>query len=185
MAAQDPSFPSFSSSVFASKLLPMASGALALLSFTGCATKIPTGVVVAKNFDPLRFEGTWYELARTNHPDQAGLTRVTSTYKRNSDGSWLVTDRAWSNADGMWVGSQRSAKAGEQPASLNLKHAKPRNIVLIDSDHTMALVCSNTYRQFWIISKNPDPEPARFDRMVAAAQENGFPVKEAIVLPTR
>lgn len=140
---------------------------------------------MAKNFDPLRFEGTWYELARTNHPDEGGLTRVTSTYIRKNDGTWLVTDRAWSNADGAWVGSERAAKPGEFPASLRLKHAKPRNIVLIDSEHTMALVCSNTYRQFWIISKNPDPEPARFDKMLSAAQEAGFPVKEAMVLPTR
>lgn len=185
MAAQDPSLPSSSSFAFAAKLASLAGSALALLCLTSCATKVPAGVVVAKNFDPLRFEGTWYELARTNHPDEAGLTRVTATYKRNSDGSWLVTDRAWSNAEGIWVGSERSAKSGDQPANLKLKNAKPRNVVLIDSDHTMALVCSNTYRQFWIISKNPEPEPNRFDRMITAAQEIGFPVKEAIVLPTR
>lgn len=185
MAVQDSPLPSSSSSALASKLAIAAGSALGLLCLTGCATKVPAGVVLAKNFDPLRFEGTWYELTRTDHPDEAGLTRVTATYKRNADGSWLVTDRAWSNAEGMWVGSQRSAKAGEQPASLRLKNAKPRNVVLIDSEHTMALVCSNTYKQFWIISKNPDPEPNRFDRMVTAAQEIGFPVKEAIVLPTR
>jgi len=161
------------------------SGALALLCLSGCATKLPKGVTVAKNFDPLRFEGTWYELTRTNHPDQAGLTRITATYKRNSDGSWLITDRAWSNAEGIWRGSERRASAGEHPGSLKVKNAKPRNIVLIDPEHTMALMCSNTYKQFWIISKNPDPEPNRFDKMVAAAQELGFPVKEAIVLPTR
>ena len=161
------------------------SAALSLLLLASCAATIPPGVIVAKNFDPLRFEGTWYELARTNHPDEGGLTRVTATYIRKNDGSWLVTDRAWSNASGAWVGSERVAKPGAFPASLRLKHAKPRNIVLIDSEHTMALVCSDTYKQFWIISKNPDPEPARFDKMLAAAQEAGFPVKEAMVLPPR
>jgi apolipoprotein D and lipocalin family protein len=185
MAAQDPSSSTSFRTASSIKVTSLMSGALALLCFGGCVTKIPKGVVAAKNFDPLRFEGTWYELTRTNECGQAGLTRVTATYKRNSDGSWLVTDRAWSNAEGIWLGSERKASAGEHPASLKVKHAPPRNIVLIDSEHTMALMCSNSYKKFWIISKNPEPEPSRFDKMVTAAQELGFPVKEAIVIPTR
>jgi len=162
-------------------------GILALASLSSCSTSkpIPKGVEVAKNFDPLRFEGTWYELARTNHPDEAGLTRVSANYKRNADGTWLVSDRAWNNATGAWVGSQRIAKSEPTPGSFKLKHAKPRNVVFIDSEHSMAVVCSNTYRQFWVISKNPEPDHNRFDRMLALAQDAGFPVKEAFVVPTR
>ncbi len=185
MPAKDFLFSSTTGPASNAKVASLLGGALLLMFSTGCATKIPTGVIVAKNFDPLRFEGLWYELSRTDSKEEAGLTRVTAQYKRNPDGSWLVTDRAWSNAEGRWLGSERKATAGDSPASLKLKHVKPRNIVLIDSEHTMALMCSNTYRQFWIISKNPDPEPSRFDKMVAAAQELGFPIKEALIIPTR
>ncbi len=186
MAAQDHTPLSFRGFASFLKTPVLLGGVLAACCFSSCTTaKVPKGVQLAKNFDPLRFEGTWYELARSNHPDQAGLTRVSATYKRNPDGSWLVTDRAWSNAEGIWLGSERKGKNGASQASFKLKHAKPRHIVIIDPEHTMALVCSNTYRQFWIISKNPEPEPTRFDRMISAAQEAGFPVKEAIALPTR
>lgn len=185
MAAQDHTPHPLRGSASFLKTPLLLGSAFAAFCLSSCSSTAPKGVVLAKNFDPLRFEGTWYELARTNHPDQAGLTRVSATYKRNSDGSWLVTDRAWSNTEGIWLGSQRSAKSGETPAAFKLKHAKPRNVVLIDPEHTMALVCSDTYRQFWIISKNPEPEPSRFDRMISAAQEAGFPAREVITLPTR
>ena len=163
------------------------SGFLAAASFSGCTvvSHAPRGVEVAKNFDPLRFEGTWYELARTNHPSEAGLTRVTANYRRNPDGTWLITDRAWRNGTGEWVGSQRIAKVDTVPGSFNLKGAKPRNVVFIDAEHTMAVLCGDTYKQFWLISKNPEPDTNRFDRMLALAQEAGFPVKEAFVVPTR
>jgi apolipoprotein D and lipocalin family protein len=178
-------FWSAATAVFSSPLLLC--GALSLVTLSGCALhrNVPKGVEIAKNFDPLRFEGTWYELARTNHPDEAGLTRVTANYKRLPDNTWLITDRAWSNAEGRWVGSEHIAKTGKFPGSLKSRFGKPRNVVFIDSEHSMAILCSNTYRQFWIISKNPEPEPNRFDRMLALAQEAGFPVKEAIALPTR
>jgi apolipoprotein D and lipocalin family protein len=185
MAAQDHTPQPHRGSASFLKIPLLFGSAFAAFCLSSCSSTTPKGVVLAKNFDPLRFEGTWYELARTNHPDEAGLTRVSANYKRKSDGSWLISDRAWSNAEGMWLGSERKAKSGKSPAVFKLRHANPRNVVVIDPEHTMALACSNTYRQFWILSKNPDPEPGRFDRMISVAQEAGFPVKELITLPTR
>ncbi len=160
------------------------SGVVALLTLTGCST-VPKGLETARNFDPLRFEGTWHEIARTNHPDEAGLTRVSTNFKRTPDGNWLLTDRAWSNAEGTWVGGARTAKSGDVPGSFKVRHSKPRYVAMIDSEHTMAVVCSSTINQFWLLSKNPEPDSSRTERMLGLAQEAGFPVKEAFFVPTR
>ncbi len=159
----------------------------ALLPLTGCASsRPPKSVKVANNFDAHRFQGTWYEILRFNHPDEAGLTRVTAKYSQQADGKWLVTDRAWQNATGQWVGSTSEIRnPDQQPGTLKLKHKKPRHVILIDNDHTLAVLCSTTAQQFTIIAKNPDPDPARLERIMVQAENMGFPIREAFWVPTK
>lgn len=160
-------------------------GALSLLTLSGCATpkNIPSGLETAKNFDPLRFEGTWHEIVRTNNKEEVGLTRVTTTFKRKQDGSWLLTNRAWKNELGGFVGSAQTATPGATPGSFIVKDGNPKFIVVIDQEHSLALACSSSFKQFWILSKNPDPESSRLERMMALASEAGFPMKESFFVP--
>jgi apolipoprotein D and lipocalin family protein len=194
MAAQEhPSTPAFHKNVSAHDGFLRATSAgivavSALLALSGCATKlghIPTGLETAKNFDPLRFEGTWHEIVRTNNKEEAGITRVTTTFKRKQDGSWLLTDRGWKNELGGYVESTRTASTGGSPGSFNVKDGAPKFFVVIDQEHTLALACSTSYRHFWILSKNPDPESSRLERMMSLASEAGFPVKESFFVPVR
>jgi apolipoprotein D and lipocalin family protein len=159
----------------------------ALLSLSGCATKktIPAGLETAKNFDPLRFEGTWHQIVRTNTKEEAGLTRVTTTFKRKQDGSWLLVNRAWKNELGSYVGGAQTALAGAKPGTFNVKDGSPKFIVVIDQEHSLALACGETYDRFWILSKNPEPEGGRLERMMSLAADAGFPVKEAFFVPVR
>ena len=159
----------------------------ALLPLTGCVSTLPPkGVKLANNFDAHRFQGTWHEILRFNHPDEAGLTRVTAKYSQQADGKWFVTDRAWQNATGQWVGSTTEIRNPDQhPGTLRLRHQKPRHVVIIDNDHTLALICSTTAQQFSIIAKNPDPDPTRLERIMEQAKAAGFPIKEAFWVPTK
>jgi len=148
---------------------------------------MPKGIETAKNFDLNKFEGVWYEIARSNNPQEAGLTHVTSQYRRAVDGKWLINTRAWDGANGTWVGSTRISKtpAVGTPASFVLSRGNPRNVVIVDNEHTLALVCGKHYRDFWIISKSPRPDQARLERLMMVALDAGFPVKEAFYVPTR
>jgi len=159
----------------------------ALLPLTGCVSaKPPKGVKLANNFDVRRFQGTWHEILRFNHPDEAGLTRVTARYSQQADGKWLVTDRAWQNATGQWVGSTTEIRKPEDhPGTLRLRHNKPRHVVIIDNDHTVALICSTTAQHFSIIAKNLDPDPTRLERVIEQGRAAGFPIKEAFWVPTK
>jgi apolipoprotein D and lipocalin family protein len=176
-------------------------GSLATLFLGACKT-MPKGIETAKNFNLQKFEGVWHEIARSNNAQEAGLTHVTSQYRRMADGKWLINTRAWDGANGDWVGSTRististAAKTAEgkpsaenptsgNPASFQLGHGNPRHVVIIDNDHTLALVCGKHYRDFWIISKSPTPEQSRLERLMTLALDAGFPVKEAFFVPTQ
>jgi apolipoprotein D and lipocalin family protein len=158
-----------------------------LLPLTGCVSSLPPkGLRTANNFDAHRFQGTWHEILRYNSRDEAGLTRVTSNYRQQADGKWVVTDRAWKNAEGHWVGSTTSIKDPDKsPGTFRLMFHKPRHVIVIDNDHTLALVCGPNQQDFSIISKSTDPDAARLERIMTQAQAAGFPVREAFWVPTK
>jgi apolipoprotein D and lipocalin family protein len=187
MAAQVQKFPS--SNPFSTlRSAGMVLGCLSTLFFGACkSAPMPKGIETAKNFDLNKFEGIWYEIARSNNAQEAGLTYATSQYRRAADGKWLINTRAWDGANGIWVGSTRisTTPATGTPASFKLSHGNPRHVVIIDNDHTIALVCGKYYRDFWIISKSPTPDHTRLERLMMVALEAGFPVKEAFYVPTR
>lgn len=162
-------------------------GALATLSLGACkTTPAPKGIETAKNFDPLKFEGTWYEIARNNVADEKGLTHVSSQYRHAADGKWLINTRAWDGSQGAWVGSTHISPKPHKtkPASFLLGHGNPRHVVAVDNEHTIALVCGKQYTDFWILSKSPTPEQSRVERMMLVALNSGFPVKGAFFVPT-
>lgn len=163
-------------------------GALATLSLGACKiAPAPKGIETAKNFDPLKFEGTWYEIARNNVADEKGFTHVTSQYRRGVDGKWLINTRAWDGFHGAWVGSTHLSPepSAAKPASFMLGRGNPRHVVIVDNEHTIALVCGKRYTDFWIISKSPTPDHSRLERMMMVALNTGFPVKGAFFVPTQ
>ena len=160
---------------------------LALLPLSGCVIQPPPkGLKTANNFDARRFQGTWHEILRYNCPDEAGLTRVTATYSKQGNGTWVVTDRAWKNTAGQWVGSTSEIRDPEKTqGTLLLKYRKPRHVIFIDNDHTLALVCGPNAQHFSIISKSLLPDSARLERIMAQAEDAGFPMREAFWVPTK
>ena len=64
-----------------------------VLALVGCSsTTPPSGITAVTPFDLARYEGRWYEVARLDHSFERGMTDVSATYQRPSDGS-VRTDR--------------------------------------------------------------------------------------------
>ena len=165
-------------------LLPL----VPLLTTSGCqSTLTPKGLTAAKNFDGRKFEGTWHQILRSDIPEEAGLSCISYQFKRVDQDEWTVILRGWNSADGRWQGSTQRGVALKEQASgtIRLGLARPRTVAIIDEEHTMAVLCGKKYRHFAVFSKNPDPEPQRLERMLAAAREVGFPVEETFFVPTR
>ena len=66
--------------------------AILLPALAGC-TGIPEGVQPVTGFELDRYLGTWYEIARLDHPFERGLSRVTAEYSRRDDGGVRVVYR--------------------------------------------------------------------------------------------
>lgn len=81
------------------KLISMVIAALFLLA--GC-TGVPKGIEPVTGFDPERYLGTWYEIARLDHSFEEGLSQVTAEYTLNEDGSVKVVNRGYNQAKGEW-----------------------------------------------------------------------------------
>ncbi|MBU0827667.1 MAG: lipocalin family protein, partial [Gammaproteobacteria bacterium] len=70
--------------------------AFLLFALTGCSsTTPPPGIAAVTPFDLARYEGRWYEVARLDHSFERGMTDVSATYQRQSDGSVRVVNRGF------------------------------------------------------------------------------------------
>ncbi|MGL6176771.1 MAG: lipocalin family protein, partial [Vibrionaceae bacterium] len=49
-------------------------------------TGMPKGVQPVDNFQLNRYLGTWYEIARLDHPFERGLSDISANYQLDSDG---------------------------------------------------------------------------------------------------
>ncbi|MDD4921918.1 MAG: lipocalin family protein, partial [Bacteroidales bacterium] len=60
-------------------------GIFGLFAFHSCVS-IPEGAVAVKPFDPEKYLGKWYEIARMDFYFERGLDHTTANYSSNKDG---------------------------------------------------------------------------------------------------
>lgn len=165
--------------------------------FYACATpkilppKMPEGTHVAANFDPDRFEGRWYQIARIPNLSEAGTTMCSTSYSRNPDGTWEVFDMAWHNAAGRWIGKNLTTSkllpepTPVRPGNFVFPKAPPRHVLVVDAPHRYALVSGPDHRTLWLISKDAMPDEGRVHSMLEQAKGLGFPIEQVTFMPLR
>lgn len=174
--------------------------ALALiLLLGGCATQGSGGLfsvyrdtdapIASKAvFEPERYLGTWYEVARYPVPFEAGCVGVTATYGLREDGLLSVLNIC-RNADG----SERSRIEGTAeivgPGRLKVRFpsvpfvAADYWVLWTDADYRTAVVGAPNGRSGWILNREPTI-PA--DRLAAARdilQFNGYDLSRLMEVP--
>lgn len=91
-----------------------------LLSLS-CSVSPPAGVLPVEPFAVDRYLGTWYEIARLDHPFERGLDHVTAQYILRSDGSIKVINSGFSAAKQRWKQSIGKARFLGSPQTASLK----------------------------------------------------------------
>lgn len=153
--------------------------ALAALLCAACG-QIPDGVQPVTGFEPERYLGTWYEVARLDHSFERGLTRVTATYAARADGGIDVLNRGYDAEDGEWREARGKARfvGPRDIASLEVSFFGPfyggYNVVDLDPGYSIALVVGPSRDYLWILSRSPAPPRGEVERLVARARELGF-----------
>ena len=158
---------------------------LALLPLVGCATRAPSGVAVVPAFDPERYLGTWYEMARLDHRFERGMSEVTAVYTANPDGSLGVVNRAWNGTRWKSVTGRATFQKERTVPSLSVTFFWPFSggyhvIALDQADYRWAMVCGPDRDYLWILARTPVLDPSLRDTLVLQAKNAGFPVTDLI-----
>ena len=159
-----------------------------LLGLAGC-TGIPAGLEPVTGFEPERYMGEWYEVARLDHSFERGLTFVTATYTAQEDGSVEVVNRGFDEEDDEWEEAQGSAtfQGPRDVASLSVVFFWPfyggYHVLALDPDYQWSLVCGPSRDYLWILSRTPQLSDDVRTTLVAKARAWGFRTDELIWVP--
>lgn len=151
-----------------------------VLLLTGCVG-IPENVKPVDNFRLERYLGTWYEIARLDHPFERGLTRVTANYSMRDDGGVRVINRGYSERENKWkevLGKGYFVKGSDQ-GYLKVSFFGPfyGSYIVFELDHDnyqYSLVCGPDKSYLWILARNSKINEDVRERLIAKAAALGF-----------
>lgn len=160
-------------------------GAGALLS-VACSTTPPKGVTPVEGFNADLYLGSWYEIARLNHPFERGLNQVTATYSKRDDGGLKVVNRGFNEKKQRWQESVGKAyfTGPASRAALKVSFFGPfyggYNVIALDNDYQHALVCGPNRDYLWILSRTPQISESVKSSLLEKARTEGFDVSKLI-----
>lgn len=154
-------------------------GIFALLVL-GCAG-IPDGVKPVDHFQPERYLGKWYEIARLDHSFERGLTDVSAEYSRREDGGIRVINRGYSAKENKWKEAQGRAYFVNRPDQgfLKVSFFGPfyGSYVIMELDRTnygWALVCGPDRSYLWILARSTRLDEETQKQLIDKAAALGF-----------
>ena len=166
-------------SQYVSKVLVIVCIVGALLSLSAC-TSILQGITPVSDFDKSRYLGTWYEIARLDHPFERGLEQISATYAVRDDGGIDVLNQGYEIVAGEWT--QANGKAyfvsddtiGHLKVSFFGPFYASYVIAQLDRNYQYALVTGPNTDYLWILSRTKFLEPSIIDKLLNFAESKGY-----------
>ncbi len=152
----------------------------------GCGPKENLEYVVPE-LDLERFEGTWYEIARFDHPFERGLIANKARYKIREDGKIDVvnfgihSDNPEKTKTAKAVGYRASEKKnGHLKVSFFRPFSAHYLVIDLDEDYQYAVVTSTSKKYLWILSREKTMDETLYKKLTGRLRERGFPVEDLI-----
>ena len=152
----------------------------------GC-TAAPLGIMPVDNFDLDRYLGDWYEIARLDHRFERGLSQVSATYSKRSDGGVEVVNRGFSDKEGKWKEAKGRAYFIGEPdvARLKVTFFWPfyggYNVIELDHEnYDYALICGPSREYLWILARSRQLDAEILQHLVTTAKRLGFDTSKLI-----
>jgi apolipoprotein D and lipocalin family protein len=161
---------------------------MALSVLAGC-TGVPEGIRPVVGFQVDHYLGTWYEIARLDHDFERGLTEVTATYSRRSDGGLDVLNRGWDATVGNWREAHGRAYFIDSPevASLKVSFFGPfyggYHVFALDAEYRWVMISGPSRNYFWILARQPILDPGTLVDLLQRAKRAGFDTDALILSP--
>ena len=153
---------------------------ISVIILSGCAGT-PISVKPVTNFEPDRYLGTWYEVARLDHSFERGLTDVTANYTKRSDGAITVLNRGYDTKKEKFDDAKGKAKfkINENTGHLKVSFFGPfyGDYIIFDLDKTnynTAYVSGGKDNYLWLLSRNPEINNVRKEHFIQKAHALGY-----------
>lgn len=172
-------------------ILLLSSWSLLIINCVGIEPKEP--LPTASSVDLTRYAGTWYEIARLPMWFQRHCIASKAIYSVLPNNSIAVHNECLTDkhdtaqADGVAtvVDSTSNARLMVTFDNFFARLVGPSRegnywIIELDPDYTVAMVGTPDRRYLWILSRTPQLEEAIYQKLVANAQQLGFPISDLI-----
>ncbi len=157
-----------------------------IAGLAGC-TGLPKGVTVVKGFEPVRYLGKWYEIARLDHSFEKGLERVTANYSFRKDGGIKVLNKGFNPENKKWKDAEGKAFFIDDTATGRLKVSffwpfyASYNIIALDTiNYSYSMVCGPDKTYLWILSRTPNMPDSTKSALIQKAESLGFDTSKLI-----
>jgi apolipoprotein D and lipocalin family protein len=166
--------------------------AVALLVLAACATPplatyrdTTVSMSSAASFDPARYSGRWYEIARFPVPFQAGCTDTVAEYAVRGDGTLGVVNSCLrGGATRRIEGDARVTGPGRLDVSLDgVPFAAPYWVLWVAEDYRSAVVGVPSGRAGWILHRDPVMPADRLEAARAVLAFNGYDLDRLALTP--
>ncbi len=176
---------------------------LALGFLAACASSLPnekvgslfevyrdTTVPIASKavFDPARYLGTWYEVARFPVPFEAGCVGVTATYGMQDDGDISVRNTC-RNPDGSVKSTIMGTAKIVGPGRLKVSFpsvpfgASDYWVLWVDEGYRTAVVGAPNGRSGWVLNREKQIPADRLNAAREVLDFNGYDVTRLMEVP--
>jgi len=141
------------------------------------------------NFELQKYLGTWYEIARFDHPFERGLEGTTANYTLRSDGKIKVLNQGFKGSlNGKLKTAEGKAKLASPETPRNLKVSfflnfyAPYNILELDPNYQYVLIGSNSDKYLWILSRTPQLDSTILEQLLEKARTRGYDTSKLIMV---
>lgn len=141
------------------------------------------------DFELEEYLGTWYEIARYDHPFERGLQGVTATYSIRKDGKIKVLNQGYKGGlNGKHKSAEGKAKLASDETPRNLKVSfflffyGDYNILELDEDYQYALIGTGSDDYLWILSRTPQMDKDTYNELIEIAEKRGYDTSKLILV---
>ncbi|MCX2522644.1 lipocalin family protein [Larsenimonas rhizosphaerae] len=145
---------------------------------------IPGGIKPVAHVDAERYKGTWYEIARLDHPFERRLSEVTASYYPRADGGLDVVNRGYDVVKRMWKEARGVAYPVNQPADGRFKVTffwrfyAGYNIILLDPEYDHVVIVGPNRHFLWVLARTPWISDSVFKDITHWLSSQGFPASD-------
>ena len=148
---------------------------------TGCVTT--SDIAAVRDFEPERYMGTWYEIARLPHYFERDMDEVRARYTLKPDGSIEVVNSGVRDGEASSITGTAKLKrpkakplAGELRVSFFWPFYSDYRIIELDPDYTVAVVTAGSRDYLWVLSRKPEMAREELDAITSRMKTLGFEV---------